>query len=237
MLRLTVREAGRAFARCAAAEEALEEETRVRLRCDGGIRRTPGEIILVGAGVTGVAVAGFAHGITGQLQRRKARQVADLVRDDLIDGDAGLDVRAGGLLHAHAGEERAAGARVIACAVGAGRGVHVVHATEHLELMLHGRERLQRATEVEVRAFVLRPPRRLDRAIREIDIGHAQWRASRGAGEVRGLAIRGEQAGGHDGFERGQRHASAEAAEEIAAAQAGEALGGGVWVVMVGFHG
>ena len=126
---------------------------------------------------------------------------------------------------------------MIACAVGAGRGVHMVHAAEHLELMFHGRERLQGATEIEVRAFVLRPPRRLDRAIREIDIRHAQRRAGGGAGEVRGLAIRGEQAGGHDGFERGQRHAGAEATEEIAAAQAREALGGGVWVVMVGFHG
>ena len=124
---------------------------------------------------------------------------------------------------------------VIAGAVGTGRGVHMVHAAEHLKLVLHGRERLERRAELKVRAFALRPPGRLDRAVREIDVGRAQRRAGRSAGEVRGLAIRGEQAGGHDGFERGQRHASAEAAEEIAAAQAGEALGGGVRVVGV-FH-
>ena len=173
------------------------------------------------------------------LKRRKAREVTNLIRDNLIDGNAGLDVGARGLLHAHTGEERAAGPRVIAGTVGTGRGVHVVHAAEHLKLVLHGRERLERRAELKVPR--LRPSATrlgLDRAVREIDIGHAQRCAGRSAGEVRGLAAGGEEVAGHDDrLKRGQRHAGAESAEEGAAAQAGETLCGGVRVVVVGFHG
>ena len=59
----------------------------------------------------------------------------------------------GRLLHAHAGEERAAGAGVIAGAVRAGRGVDVVQPAEDLELVLHRRQRLHGAVQFEILAF------------------------------------------------------------------------------------
>ena len=51
--------------------------------------------------------------------------MADLVGHHLVDGNAGADVRARGLLDAHAGEEGAAGARVIAGAIGPGIGAEI----------------------------------------------------------------------------------------------------------------
>ena len=41
----------------------------------------------------------------------------DLIGRNLVDGNARMDVRAGGFLDADAGQERAAGARVVASAV------------------------------------------------------------------------------------------------------------------------
>ncbi len=68
----------------------------------------------------------------------------DLVRHHLVDGNAGANVRARRLLDAHAGEEGAAGARVIAGAVGPGVGAQVRKAADDLELFVHIRERRER---------------------------------------------------------------------------------------------
>jgi hypothetical protein len=164
--------------------------------------------------------------------------MADLIRRDLIDGDAGLDVRPGGLLHAHAGEEGAAGARVVARAIGTGRGIDVVHAAEHLQLVLHGSKRLHGAGQFEILAFALGPPVRLDGAVREIDERHAERSAGGGLRKVAGDCLGGERTRGDERFKRRQSHAGAKAAQEAAAAQAGEALGGEVLDEHVfGFHG
>ena len=128
--------AGRAALAAGKAEEAaqhglaaLEGEPRVGLGGLGRRRRTPGEVELVGARVAGVAGPGPGDGVAGQLQRREARQVPDLAGDHLVDGDAGADV-GGALLEAHAGEERAVAAGVVAGAVRPGVGRLVVEAAE-----------------------------------------------------------------------------------------------------------
>ena len=114
-----------ALARRAAAEQPFEHEPRIGFGRQGLVVRAPGEVVFVGAGVTRIAVPGLAHRVAGQFERREAREVPDLVGDDLVDGDAGADVRARGLLDAHAGQEGAAGARVVAGAVRAGIGAQV----------------------------------------------------------------------------------------------------------------
>src|SRR5581483_5729986 len=118
------------------AEDPLEQQARVGLGRDRGRRRLPGEVVLVGAGVAVVAVAGPAARVAAQLQGGEAGEVADVVGHDLVDGHAGVDVGAAGLLDADAGEEGAAGAGVVTAAVVAGGGVAVVEAAEDLDLVL-----------------------------------------------------------------------------------------------------
>ena len=83
------------LARIAGAEQSLEHEPRVVLGRKGLVVRPPREVVFIGAGVAGIAVAGLAHGIAGELERGETREVADLVRDHLVDGDARADVGAG----------------------------------------------------------------------------------------------------------------------------------------------
>ncbi len=100
----------------AGAEEALEGEAGVGLRGHRGRRGLPGDVVLVGARVARVAVGGLPARVAAQLDRGEAGQVADVVRDHLVDGDAGADV-GGALVEAHAGEEHAVAARMVAAAV------------------------------------------------------------------------------------------------------------------------
>jgi len=53
------------------AKEPLEQQARIRLgrhRLGGG---APGEVVLIGAGIAGIAIPGFPHGVTSEFQRRK----------------------------------------------------------------------------------------------------------------------------------------------------------------------
>src|SRR5690606_20821454 len=93
----------RALAVLAGAEEPLEDEARVVLRRHRRRGVLPGDVVLVGAGVAGVAVGGLSRGVAAELERGKAREVADLLRHDLVDRDAGADVRSG-FVDTHAGE-------------------------------------------------------------------------------------------------------------------------------------
>ena len=119
--------------RAPVTKQPLEGELRVVLGRQRLVRRLPGEVVFVGAGVAGIAFAGLAHHVAGELERGEAREMADLVGHHLVDGHAGLDVRARGLLDAHAGEEGAAGARVIARAIGPGLRADVGEARDDLE--------------------------------------------------------------------------------------------------------
>jgi hypothetical protein len=58
--------------------------------------------------------------------------MADMVGHHLVDRHAGMDVGAGGFFDADAGEEGAAGAGMVAAAVGAGGGIAVVQAARNL---------------------------------------------------------------------------------------------------------
>src|SRR5260370_8204222 len=199
--------------------------------------RAAGGVVLVGAGGTGIGVAGVAHGVARQFERGKAGEMADLLRDDLVNRDAGANVRAGRFLHPNAGQERAAGARVIAGAIRTGGGVDMVQAAENLELMLHLRQRLHRTAQLEIFAFPLGPPRGLNGAIGEINVSHSQRRAAGGPRQVAhnaGLAA--EEARWQQRFQSGQRDTRAESAEEAAPAQARIMLRGEV-VGTIPFHG
>ena len=69
---------GRAFAGRARAEQPFKNLARIGFGRHRRGGRTPGKIVLVGAGITGIARAGVAAGVAGQFQRRKPRQMADL---------------------------------------------------------------------------------------------------------------------------------------------------------------
>ena len=92
----------------ARAEEPLEQQARVGFRRQGRGGRTPGKVVLIDTDIPAVAGAGVLHGVAGNLQRGEGRQMAHLLRRDLVDGDAGVEVGAQGFLDAHGGEEGAA---------------------------------------------------------------------------------------------------------------------------------
>ena len=95
--------AGTALAVGTGPEEALENQPRIRLGRERGGGGAPGEIGLVGAGVAGIAAAGFPVRVGGEFQRGEAGGFANGLGGDLIHGDAGEDVAAGGFLDPHAG--------------------------------------------------------------------------------------------------------------------------------------
>src|SRR5207249_9990924 len=63
LLLLAALEAFPPFAGRAGAEEAFEEEPGIGLRRHGLGGRAPREVVLVGAGITGIAIAGFPNGV------------------------------------------------------------------------------------------------------------------------------------------------------------------------------
>ena len=87
--------------RAAVAVEALEHELRVDLVRQRLVRRRPRHRVRVGAAVSPAADAGVGAGVLdGQLDRRQQRVLPVLARHDLIDADAAVDIRTGGLLRA-----------------------------------------------------------------------------------------------------------------------------------------
>src|SRR5262249_22774403 len=155
----------------AGAEKASEEEERVGVGRDWSIGGAPGEVVLVSAGIAGMGIDGFAHGIAGEFQRRKTSEMPELGRGHLVEGYAGLRVRTGGRVQADNREERATGAGVVAGAVGAGGGIDVIESSHDVELMFHALQGLQGAAQIEVAAFACGPPVGLDGAVGEINEG------------------------------------------------------------------
>src|SRR6185436_808955 len=148
------------------AKQPLERELRVVLGRERLVRRLPREVVFIRARITRIAFARLAHHVAGELERGEARLVADLVGDHLVDGHAGADVRARGLLDAHAREEGAARTRVIAGAIDLRVGADVVEAGDDLQLFLDVHERRERGRQREVRATVTHwPPGGGDRAV------------------------------------------------------------------------
>ena len=140
------------------AEQALEDRPRVGL---GRLRRglaAPRQAVGVGAAVARVAVADDARVLAAQLDRAEPRLRADLAGRDLVDRDAVLDVGAGGLAAVDAGQEHRAGTGVVARPVAERVAVLVLEAGQHQHPILHRRERLEDARQLEGRAFGRRRP-------------------------------------------------------------------------------
>ena len=95
---------------------------RIDLRRQRRGGRAPGDRVLVHTGIAAVTVAGAAVAFDAEFQRRQPGPVAEPARGDLVDGDAGLEVRPGGLARLAAGQAGAAGAGVVAGAVAVGAG-------------------------------------------------------------------------------------------------------------------
>ena len=89
----------------------------IRLRRHRRRRAAPGQAVRVGARVAGIAVADGPRVVAAELERREARLPGEMLRRDLIDRDAVVDVGAGGLARVHAGQVRGGRARVVAGAV------------------------------------------------------------------------------------------------------------------------
>ena len=156
------------------------------------------------------------HGVARKFQRGKPREMADVPRGELVDRHAGLNIRAGRLANANAGQKAAAGAGVVAGTVGAGRGVFVVQPAEDLQPVLQLGERRQRAVQLEFLVLALGPPSVLNCAVRKIDKRHPQRCAARRDRELC-CRIGGRERRAKQRPERRQRHASADPAQEATA--------------------
>ena len=100
--------------------------------------------------------------------------MSDSLGGHLVDRNPGVDVGAGGLADAHAGQKCAARSRVVAGTVQPAVGVDVVQPAHDLDLVLDLLERLQGAVELEVLPFLLGPPVALMHAVGNVDEGHPQ---------------------------------------------------------------
>src|SRR4029077_16210305 len=89
----------------ALAEEALEDDARVRLGRERGGRRRPGEAILIHARVAVVAHASERVQVHRELERRQLRLAADLPGGDLVNRRAQEIIRALGVLGERCAQE------------------------------------------------------------------------------------------------------------------------------------
>src|SRR5438874_3198735 len=160
----------------------------------------------------------------------------DLVRDDLVYGNAGVNVRTGCFLDAHASKESAAGPGMIAGAIRTRSRVDVIHTAEDLQLLLQLRQWLHRGCKLELLAVAFGPPVWLDRAVWEIDESHAQRRAGGSAGEFGRFGSSRTRAQGANRFKRRQRQTSAKATQEMAAGETRKTFRGKVLVALHGIH-
>ena len=191
------------------AEEALKGGAGIDFgahRLRGGF---PREVELVGAAVAGVAGAGALAAVATEFEGREARLLADLVGGDLIDGDAGLDVGAGGFARVDAGEETGRGAGVGAAAIA----VFVAHAIGEAgddgEIAAVGGERFENGGELVVGAGGGGGPVGHVGTVGDVDPRDA----ARGEGGLEGGGG-GAGAGGEHRVEDGEGDGGAEAAEE-----------------------
>ena len=125
-------EIGVSLARRSAAEETLENQPRIGFGRHGSRRRAPGKVVLIGTGIPRIAGPRFVDRIGRQLERGEPGELTDLPRDHLVDRDAGPDIGRA-LLQAHARQERAIAASVVAAAVGSANGRAVIQAAQNLD--------------------------------------------------------------------------------------------------------
>ena len=102
----------------AVAEQAIEDHARIDLHRQRSGRRAPRNRVHVGAAEADVAGSHQpAEIFGGEFERRQRRFLADLLRRDLIDGDARLNIGAVGALGMHAVQEHRGRPRVIAAVI------------------------------------------------------------------------------------------------------------------------
>ena len=195
-------------------KEALEDQPRIEERRHRRVLVPPRDVVLVSARVAAVARASLpARRVAAQFQRGEARVLADLLRGDLVGGNADVDVRARRLARMHAGEEARICPRMIARAIAERAGIPMSEPAEHGELRAMRRERFEGGWKLEGRARGRGRPVRHVHAVGHIDEDEPLRRAD-GRGPRRRHA-----------FERRQCEARADAAEEAAAGEVERAVG------------
>ena len=192
----------------AVAEQAVEHHARIDLHGQRRGGRAPGNRVHVGATEADVAGADQAAVILGgQFERRQRRFLADLLRGDLIDGDAGVNVGAIGALGVDAVQEHRRGARVVAAVIAGsgGRGHLVRQIADHHHLVLERLQRGERAGKLE-RAFLGGRPVGHHAAVRDEAQPEPDLRVGGG--------LRQRRLGRNHGIEQRQRHRHAHAAQK-----------------------
>ena len=76
----------------AVAEQALKEIARIESWRQGYGFAFPCQIVGIRAGVTGITIAGLTAVFHADLDRRKAHFRADLIGNNLVERDAGVDI-------------------------------------------------------------------------------------------------------------------------------------------------
>lgn len=92
---------------------------------------------MIGARVSGVTATGVSDRIAGKFERRESRYMTKLLRGNLVDRDANMDILTGGLSRTCARQKCRVRPRVIASAVVAGRRILVRESADHLQVLLH----------------------------------------------------------------------------------------------------
>src|SRR5207253_2916718 len=106
-------------------------QTRVRLGRHWRRGSAPRDAVRVSAAVTGVAGTDDARIIAAKFERTEPGYICELLRDDLIGGDARVNIRPGCLLRMDAREEARSRAGMIAAAIAEGVPVAVGQAGQH----------------------------------------------------------------------------------------------------------
>ena len=132
------------------AEDALEGGARIGLHRQRRGGRAPGDGVHVGAAEAGRAAADVAGEILGgEFEGGQRRVLADLLRDDLIDGGVGENVLGFGALGPDAGEESGGADGVIADLAA---GMRAGEVGDDEQRILERFERLEDGRELETRA-------------------------------------------------------------------------------------
>ena len=184
------------------AEQALEDDARVRLGRQRGRGRRPRQVVLVDAGVAVVALPHHVHQVHRQLQRRQARLLPDLPRRDLIDRRPQVVVAALGPLRGGRAQERG-----VRGGVRARIGVPQLQVGQDGELVPHRGQRAEARRQLRQRAApARRGPARDVRAHRDVDEAEPPHRAGRGLRQGRHRR--------RHRIEQGQRDGGAHAPQE-----------------------
>jgi len=182
----------------AGAEEAVEHLARIDFLRDGRRIGAPRDVGGVSAAITGVAVSSLGAALAADFQGREPRVPPELLRGKLVDRNAEVDVRAGGLARLGSRKERRGGTGMVAGAVAVGAGFVGGEAGEDGQRILERIERLEGGGQLAKGAVGARTPIRHVDAVRDEEEAHAQRRLLLGDGGARGAR--------QHGVEQRQRH-------------------------------